>query len=161
MAVAHRLTFVGAFVPILGATVSGGVAVAVTLVLDGERDAVIAFAVVQQLEGNVLQPLIMGRALRLHPLVILCAATAGWLLLGVAGALLAVPLTAVVYSAASALRSGSPDGEEHDESGQVMSEQVDAGCLPSTGCRSCAACLPSPDSGDAVSGCSGSADRRK
>ncbi len=112
------LTFFGAFLPIVGATVAGGVAVAVTLVLEGGRDAIIvlvAALVVQQLEGNVLQPLIMGRALRLHPLAILCAVTAGGLLLGVVGALVAVPLTAVTYSAAHALAARPPRDEEPDQ----------------------------------------------
>lgn len=112
------LTFFGAFLPILGATVAGAVAVVVTLVLEGGRDAVIiavVVLVVQQLEGNVLHPLIMGRALRLHPLAVLSAVTAGGLLLGVVGALVAVPLTAVTYSAAAALRSHrQQDGTAED-----------------------------------------------
>ena len=102
------LTFLGAFVPVVGAAVAGAVAVVVTLVLDGGRDAVIVLVVVlvvQQLEGNLLHPLIMGRALRLHPLAVLCAVTAGGLVFGVVGALIAVPLTAVSYSAAAALRT--------------------------------------------------------
>ncbi len=94
------LTFVGAFIPLLGATVSGAVAVMVTLVTNGTTDAIIILVVVlvvQQVEGNLLQPLIMGRALHLHPAAILVAVTAGGLLLGVAGALLAVPFMAVTY----------------------------------------------------------------
>jgi putative heme transporter len=94
------LTFVGAFIPLLGATVSGAVAVMVTLVTNGTTDAIIVLVVVlvvQQVEGNLLQPLIMGRALKLHPAAILVAVTAGGLLLGVAGALLAVPFMAVTY----------------------------------------------------------------
>ena len=102
------LTFFGAFVPVIGASIAGAVAVVVTLVVQGGRDAVIVLLVVlvvQQLEGNVLHPMIMGRALRLHPLAVLCAVTAGGLLYGVVGTLVAVPLTAVTYSAAAALRS--------------------------------------------------------
>ncbi|MCZ2857309.1 AI-2E family transporter [Blastococcus sp. VKM Ac-2987] len=94
------LTFLGAFVPLFGATVSGAVAVLVTLVTNGFTDAIIvllAVLVVQQVEGNILQPLIVGRTLRLHPTVILVAVTAGSLLWGLAGALLAVPLVAVAY----------------------------------------------------------------
>lgn len=94
------LTFVGAFIPLLGATVSGAVAVLVTMVTNGTTDAIIILVVVlvvQQVEGNVLQPLIMGHALDLHPVVILVAVTAGGLLFGVAGALLAVPFVAVSY----------------------------------------------------------------
>ena len=109
------LTFFGAFLPVIGATVAGAVAVVVTLVLEGGRDAVIVLVVVlvvQQLEGNVLHPLIMGRALRLHPLAVLSAVTAGGLLFGIVGALVAVPLTAVTYSAAAALRSRQPAQHE-------------------------------------------------
>ena len=94
------LTFVGAFIPLLGATVSGAVAVLVTLVTNDLTDAVIVLVivlVVQQVEGNLLQPLIMGRVLHLHPAVILLAVTAGGLLLGIPGALLAVPVLAVTY----------------------------------------------------------------
>lgn len=94
------LTFVGAFIPLLGATVSGAVAVLVTLVTNDLTDAVIVLVivlVVQQVEGNLLQPLIMGRVLHLHPAVILVAVTAGGLLFGIPGALLAVPVLAVTY----------------------------------------------------------------
>lgn len=94
------LTFLGAFIPLFGATVSGAVAVLVTLVTNDLTDAVIVLAavlVVQQVEGNVLHPLIVGRSLRLHPVVILVSVTAGSILWGLAGALLAVPLVAVAY----------------------------------------------------------------
>lgn len=107
------LTFVGAFVPILGATVSGAVAVLVTLVTDGSGDALIILAVVlvvQQVEGNLLQPLVMGRAVHLHPVVTLVAVTCGTLLLGISGAVVAVPLVAVAYSVAEYLRTSRPDG---------------------------------------------------
>ncbi len=100
------LTFLGAFVPVLGATVSGAVAVLVTLVTNGPGDAVIVLVVVlavQQLEGNVLHPLIVGRAVRLHPLVVLIAVTCGTLLLGIPGAIIAVPVVAVAYRVAAYL----------------------------------------------------------
>ena len=102
------LTFVGAFVPILGATVSGVVAVLVTLVTNGATDAAVVLAAVlavQQVEGNLLQPLVMGRALHLHPVVVLVSVTCGTLLLGVPGAVLAVPLVAVCYQVAEHLRT--------------------------------------------------------
>jgi predicted PurR-regulated permease PerM len=94
------LTFIGAFIPLFGATVSGVVAVLVTFVTNGATDAIIVLVVVlvvQQVEGNLLQPLIVGRALRVHPTAVLVAVTAGTLLWGLAGALLAVPLMAVTY----------------------------------------------------------------
>lgn len=71
------LTFVSAFVPIIGATFSGAAATLVTLVTNGSRDAIIVLIVVQQAEGNLLQPIIMRRAVRLHPVVTLLAVTAG------------------------------------------------------------------------------------
>ncbi|MCZ2817991.1 AI-2E family transporter [Modestobacter sp. VKM Ac-2984] len=111
------LTFVGAFVPIVGATVSGAVAVLVTLVTNGVPDAVIVLVVVlvvQQVEGNVLQPLIMGRAVRLHPIVILLGVTAGGLIAGIPGALLAVPMLAVTYRVVEHLRT-HPAPAEHPE----------------------------------------------
>lgn len=104
------LTFLAAFVPIVGAVVSGALAVLVTLVTNGGTDALIMAGVVlavQQLEGNVLSPLIVGRAVRLHPLVVIVAVTAGTLLLGVVGALLAVPILAMAWSVARSL-SGDP-----------------------------------------------------
>ncbi|RAY15683.1 AI-2E family transporter [Actinomadura craniellae] len=94
------LTFMAAFIPIVGATVAGAVAVLVALVSNGVTDALLvlgAVLLVQQAEGHLLQPLIMGRALRLHPAVVLMAVTAGTLLGGIAGAVIAVPLTAVTY----------------------------------------------------------------
>lgn len=101
------LTFVAAFIPIVGATLAGAVAVLVALVSNGVADALLALGVVlavQQAEGNLLQPLIMGRALRLHPAVILVVVTAGTLLAGVAGAVVAVPIVAITYRVARSLR---------------------------------------------------------
>ncbi len=110
------LVFVGAYVPILGATLSGAVAVLVTMVTNGPGDAVIIVVVVlvvQQVEGNLLQPLVMGRAVHLHPVVTLVVVTAGTVLFGIAGAVLAVPVVAIAYGVAEYLRnnrgvSGSP-----------------------------------------------------
>jgi predicted PurR-regulated permease PerM len=92
------LTFIAAFFPILGATVAGAAAVLVALVSNGTVAAGIILAVillVQQLEGNVLYPIIVGRRLQLHPVAILLALTTGGVLAGVAGAFLAVPVLAV------------------------------------------------------------------
>lgn len=101
------LTFLGAFIPLFGATVSGAVAVLVTLVTNDVTDAVIVLVVVllvQQVEGNLLHPLIVGRSLHLHPVAILVAVTIGTLLWGLTGALLAVPLMAVTYRVTEYLR---------------------------------------------------------
>ena len=107
------LVFLGAFVPIVGATLSGAVAVLVTLVTEDVGDAIVVLVVVlvvQQLEGNVLAPLIMGRAVRLHPAVILLAVTAATLLFGIAGAVVAVPVVAVAYQVAEHLRTAPAAG---------------------------------------------------
>ncbi|MFG3166439.1 AI-2E family transporter [Streptomyces sp. NPDC048200] len=93
------LTFVTAFVPIVGAVFAGFVAVLIALVSNGLTDALIVLAiilVVQQLEGNVFQPMIQSRGLGLHAAVVLLAVTLGGALAGVVGSLLAVPAAAVV-----------------------------------------------------------------
>jgi len=92
------LTFIAAFFPIVGAFVAGAAAVLVALVANGVAAAIAILAVivlVQQLEGNVFYPVVVGRKLRLHPVGILLALTAGGVLAGVAGAFLAVPIAAV------------------------------------------------------------------
>ncbi|MDQ0383561.1 putative PurR-regulated permease PerM [Streptomyces sp. DSM 42143] len=93
------LTFVSAFVPIVGALFAGFVAVLITLVSNGLTDALIVLAiivVVQQLEGNVFQPIIQSRGLGLHAAVILLAVTLGGSLAGIVGSLLAVPVAALI-----------------------------------------------------------------
>jgi putative heme transporter len=92
------LTFLAAFFPIVGAFVAGAAAVLVALVANGLVAALVILAVivaVQQLEGNVFYPIVVGRKLKLHPVGILLALTAGGVLAGVAGAFLAVPIAAV------------------------------------------------------------------
>ncbi|MDG4790281.1 AI-2E family transporter [Micromonospora sp. WMMD1102] len=94
------ITFLGGFVPIIGATVAGGVAVLVALAAKGPTTALLVLAAViavQQTEGNLLEPLIMKRQVRLHPVVVLLAVTAGTLLGGIVGAFVSVPITAVLY----------------------------------------------------------------
>ncbi|MFF5973426.1 AI-2E family transporter [Streptomyces sp. NPDC012769] len=93
------LTFVSAFVPIVGALFAGLVAVLIALVSNGVTDALIVLAiivVVQQLEGNVFQPMIQSRGLGLHAAVVLLAVTLGGSLAGIVGSLLAVPLAALI-----------------------------------------------------------------
>lgn len=122
------LTFLGAFVPIVGATVAGAVAVLVTLVTNGVTDAVIALVIVvavQQLESNLLQPLIMGAVVRLHPLAVIAAVTCGTLLLGIAGAVLAVPVVAVGYRLVTYLSDHDEKVEHEDEEGPARDERAD------------------------------------
>jgi len=96
------LVFLFAFVPIVGATLSGIIAVLVTLVERTPLAALVALAIVigvQQLEGHVLQPLIMGRAVAIHPLAVIVGIAAGVVLAGIVGALVAVPIIAVLNTA--------------------------------------------------------------
>ncbi len=102
------LVFLAAFVPTIGAVVSGAVAVLVALVTKGLFPALIVLGVViavQQLEGNVLQPLLLGRAVALHPLAVVLSVAAGAVAAGVVGALLAVPLLAVLNAGIRSLRA--------------------------------------------------------
>jgi predicted PurR-regulated permease PerM len=91
------LVFLGAFIPIIGSFLAGSVAVLVALVSNGPITALIALAIVvavMQLEGHVLQPLLLGRAVRVHPLAVVLAIAAGLLIGGIFGALIAVPAVA-------------------------------------------------------------------
>jgi predicted PurR-regulated permease PerM len=93
------LTFFGAFIPIIGAFVAGAFAVLIALVSVGVTKALIVLAIVvavQQLEGNVLQPIIQGRGLNLHAAVVILAVTAGSSLFGIIGAFLSVPVAALI-----------------------------------------------------------------
>lgn len=115
------LTFVGAFFPLVGAVVAGLVAVLVALVSGGPTDALILGAVVlivQQVEGDLISPLVFSKTVNLHPIAILVAITSGAVLAGVVGAFLAVPLTASISSAAGALRKRAPDLESAEVASQ-------------------------------------------
>ncbi len=93
------LTFIGGFVPIVGAFVAGGLAVLVALVANGPVNALIVLGIivaVQQLEGNVLQPWLQSKSMKLHAVIVLLAVTLGASLFGVVGAFLAVPVAAAV-----------------------------------------------------------------
>lgn len=95
------IVFITSFIPIVGATLAGIVAALVALVANGPVAALIVIGIVvgvNQIEGNLLQPIVMGRTLKLHPLVILIALTLGASLGGVLGAIIAVPLTAAAWS---------------------------------------------------------------
>jgi len=95
------IVFLGAFIPLVGATVAGILAAVVALVTNGWVVALIVLGIVvlvNQLEGNFLQPVVMAQSLSIHPLVILVALTAGTILGGIVGAVLAVPIAAVGWS---------------------------------------------------------------
>jgi predicted PurR-regulated permease PerM len=109
------LVFLGAFIPLVGAVLTGGLAVIVALIAKGWVYAVITFGLViavQQLEAHVLQPLVMGRAVSLHPLAVVLAIAAGGVSAGIVGALLAVPIVAVLNSAVRVLLAVDPGFEE-------------------------------------------------
>ena len=115
------LTFLGGFIPLVGASVAGLVAAVVALVTNGVGDALLVVAVtvaVQQIEGNLLQPLILERAVRLHALVTVLAVSAGLIVGGLLGAFISVPLVAIAvgvgshYRAANAPPAGSPTPSE-------------------------------------------------
>ena len=102
------LVFLGAFLPIVGAFLSGLIAALVALVSQGPVAALIIVAItvaVQQLEGHVLAPLVLGRAVKLHPAVVLLSLTGGGVVGGIVGAALAVPAVAVLTSVGSYLRN--------------------------------------------------------
>ncbi|MFC8899633.1 AI-2E family transporter [Streptomyces cinereoruber] len=117
------LTFVSAFVPIVGALFAGLVAVLIALVSNGLTDALLVLAiivVVQQLEGNVFQPMIQSRGLGLHAAVVLLAVTLGGSLAGIVGSLLAVPaaaLIAVVWNYLREQLAGPPREPDTEEPG--------------------------------------------
>jgi len=100
------LVFLGAFIPVVGAAISGISAVAVALVAEGPVAALVMLGgvvAVQQLEGHVLQPFLMGRLVRVHPLAIVVVIAIGGLVAGIFGALIAVPLTAIINAVANFL----------------------------------------------------------
>ncbi|TFD05029.1 AI-2E family transporter [Cryobacterium sinapicolor] len=95
------IVFVGAFIPIVGATAAGILAALVALVTNDLTTAIIVVAIVvavNQLEGNFLSPVVLGKSLRLHGLVILLALTAGTILGGIVGAIISVPIAAVGWA---------------------------------------------------------------
>jgi predicted PurR-regulated permease PerM len=103
------LVFFGAFVPVVGAAVSGGVAVLLALVALGPIQALIMLGVVigvQQLESHVLQPFLIGRVMRIHPLAVILAIATGIVLAGIIGGLIAVPTVAVLNAVGHHLLDG-------------------------------------------------------
>jgi putative heme transporter len=109
------IAFIGGFVPIVGAMVAGALAALVALVTTGPLASLIVIAImiaVSRLEGDVLQPLVMGRTLSLHALVVLLAPTAGTLVGGLFGAILAVPLTAVAWAVIQVWTDRYQSGED-------------------------------------------------
>ncbi|WP_432543653.1 AI-2E family transporter [Kineococcus sp. SYSU DK002] len=112
------LVFLGAFIPIVGALLSGTVAVLVALVAHDLVTALIMLGVViavQQVESHLLQPFLMGRAVAVHPLAVILAVAGGATVFGIVGALFAVPLVAVLNTGLTALARGGRRTEEVQE----------------------------------------------
>lgn len=105
------LVFLAAFVPLVGLLVAGALAIVVTLATNGWLDAVILLGVLvieDQLEAHLLQPQVVGRVIRLHPLAVILALAAGGVLAGILGAVVAVPIAAVITRALPELRRREP-----------------------------------------------------
>ncbi|MEZ5150046.1 AI-2E family transporter [Rhodococcus zopfii] len=135
------ITFIGGFIPIVGAFVAGALAVLVALVANGLTTAIIVLGIiiaVQQLEGNVLQPVLQSRSMHLHAVIVLLAVTAGSSLFGIVGAFLAVPVAAV---AAVAIRYV---GEQIDERVEAANEKAAGTDEPDASLA-----LPAPGAGSA------------
>ncbi|MGX6511348.1 AI-2E family transporter [Rhodococcus sp. SJ-2] len=140
------LTFIGGFIPIVGAFVAGALAVLVALVANGFTTAVIVLILiiaVQQIEGNVLQPVLQSKSMKLHAVVVLLAVTAGSSLFGIIGAFLAVPVAAV---GAVVIRYIGEQIDarsvEHEDSESEDEDEEDRKALPAPGDTS----APDPNS---------------
>ena len=125
------IVFLGAFVPLIGALISGLLAVVVALLAKGVVYALLTFGlliVVNQIEAHVVQPLVMGRAVSIHPLAVVLAIAAGGVLAGIVGALLAVPTTAFLNNAFQVLLAKDPSAEldkQVEEGSTITSAEPD------------------------------------
>ncbi|NUP59791.1 MAG: AI-2E family transporter [Pseudarthrobacter sp.] len=124
------LVFLGSFIPVVGALVTGVVAVLLALVANGPVNALIMLGIVllvQQLEGHILQPLVMGKAVSLHPVAVILTVAAGSYLAGIPGALFSVPILAV---ANSAVRYIAARTWEHEQVPVIAGKPITAGAGP-------------------------------
>ncbi len=125
------LVFLGAFIPLVGAVISGFLAVIVALLAKGFVYALITLGVligVNQLEAHILQPLVMGRAVSIHPLGVVIAISTGSVLAGIVGALLSVPTVAFLNNAFKVLLADDPETaaeETEDDEGSIMQVEPD------------------------------------
>jgi len=120
------IVFLGAFIPLVGATVAGILAALVALVTNGWVVALIVLGtvvLVNQLEGNLLQPIVMAQSLKIHPLVILVALTAGTVLGGIVGAVLSVPIAAVGWAIIETWNGTGDRAETSTESTSTGSDE--------------------------------------
>ncbi|MEU2771925.1 AI-2E family transporter [Streptomyces sp. NPDC007162] len=122
--------FLFSFIPLVGAVASGALAVVVALVTQGVFTAVMTLVVVlavQQIEGHVLQPFILGRAVRVHPLAVVLTVAAGGMVAGIGGAVVAVPLVAVTNTVVGYLHQHAHERylEDEDEDAEAEAEPED------------------------------------
>ncbi|MCF1598247.1 AI-2E family transporter, partial [Streptomyces muensis] len=125
--------FLFSFIPLVGAVASGALAVVVALVTQGVFTAVMTLVVVlavQQIEGHVLQPFILGRAVRVHPLAVVLSVAAGGMVAGIGGAVVAVPLVAVSNTVVGYLRWYSQPARPAIEDEAVQAEEESGGAAP-------------------------------
>ncbi|WP_235020150.1 AI-2E family transporter [Ruania rhizosphaerae] len=112
------LVFIGAFIPLVGAPAAMIVAMIVALAVNGFWNAVIvgiAIALIGQFEGHVLQPLVMGKQVSLHPVAVALAVTSGTLVAGILGAIIVIPIVAVIWAVYARLRTVDPPMEDVEE----------------------------------------------
>ncbi|KQS97578.1 AI-2E family transporter [Cellulomonas sp. Leaf395] len=120
------LVFIGAFIPLIGAPLAMVIAMIVALAANGLLSAAlvgIGIALIGQFEGHILQPIVMGKQVSIHPVVIALAVTAGTLTAGILGAVISVPLVAVCWAIFSRLRTLDPPMDEDESDDDV--EPVD------------------------------------
>ncbi|MFE9789670.1 AI-2E family transporter [Nocardia salmonicida] len=137
------ITFMGGFIPMVGAFVAGALAVLVALVGNGPTTALIVLGIViavQQLEGNVLQPVLQSRSMELHAVIVLLAVTAGGSLYGITGAFLAVPVVAMIAvviryigEQIDAATGRQPEVDDPDTGEVVTAPSPDSGTSPDAG----------------------------
>ncbi|MEE6273240.1 AI-2E family transporter [Georgenia wangjunii] len=122
------LVFIGAFIPLIGAPAAMIIAAVVALAAEGFVAALvvtIGIALIGQIEGHLLQPLVMGRQVSLHPVVVALGVTAGTFLAGLLGAVVAIPLLAVIWAVWSSLHEPDPPMEDPEEPGDTREEPTD------------------------------------
>src|SRR5262249_43252750 len=120
--------FLFSFIPLVGAVASGALAVIVALVTQGVFTAVMTLLVVlavQQIEGHVLQPFILGRAVRVHPLAVVLTVAAGGVVARRGGAVVAVPLVAVTNTVVGYLRQYSLEIQQRQAAAEPAAEPAD------------------------------------
>ncbi|MFR9789323.1 AI-2E family transporter [Streptomyces sp. MB22_4] len=125
--------FLFSFIPLVGAVASGALAVIVALVTQGVFTAVMTLVVVlavQQIEGHVLQPFILGRAVRVHPLAVVLTVAAGGMVAGIGGAVVAVPLVAVTNTVVGYLRQYSEESNQPPTASPALEETADGTAAP-------------------------------